>query len=247
VQKTGPGGEIGDECCDRGVPERRTLAIRCGKPTFKDIGWKQKILKLSVSHCIGHSLPQHHRVFGSLFKIELRGVYMHRNVALLTRLEQIAAQPCPCEERTACALTLVKADIARLYARLGIGASNRIDSKAKSFADDKLADLRNRVLAAEMHTPGPPRPVFTAVRHRIEMIRRVLASRIAGECVPAPVPTANEALPVPHAHPYWVNPAWRFIPATGGAEFSNAPRLTTCDFHRARRARFGSLSGQLTM
>ncbi|MFZ3349711.1 MAG: hypothetical protein WA268_02430 [Xanthobacteraceae bacterium] len=189
-------------------------------------------MKLSASGCIGHSIPKNRRVFGPLLKMGRTDVAMHRNVALLTRLEQIAAQPCPCEERAAYALTLIKADIARLYAWLGIGASNRIDIKAKVFADNRLADLRNRVLRTEVHTPAPSRPIFTAVRHHIEMIRRVLASRIAEDRADVPPPA-------PVTDPYWVSRAWRYIPANGSVDSQ--------DVHRSRRARFGSLRGQLTI
>lgn len=171
---------------------------------------------------------------------------MHRNVALLTRLEQIAALPCPCEERTACALTLVKADIARLFAVLGIGGSDRIDTRAKTFADDRLADLRNRVLAAEVHTPARSRPIFTAVRHRLEMTRRVLASRVAEERPGAPLSTARKPLPAPVTDPRWVNRAWQHFPAVPGVQ-SCVLHLTSRDIQRGRRARFGSLSGQPTM
>ena len=121
---------------------------------------------------------------------------MYRNVALLMRLEQIAARPCPCEERAAYALMLIKADIAQLYAWLGIGASNRIDIKAKVFADNRLADLRNRVLRTEVNGL-PVASIFTAVRHHIEMIRRVLASRIAESHV-------DVLPPAPVTDPHWV-------------------------------------------
>jgi hypothetical protein len=228
-------------------------------------------LKLSTARSIGHSLPENRWAFAPLFEMGLRGTLMHRNVALLTRLEHIAARQGPCEERTEHALTLVKADIARLYACLGIGASNRIDSRAKIFADDRLSDLRSRVLTAEVRTPAPSRPVFTAVRHRIEMIRRVLASHIAEDPVAAAPSTTDKRRPAPAADPYSVNRGWRYIPAKGSVAAGQqpiadgntasakpadplechvlryAPRLTNEDSHGARRARFGSLSGQLTM
>ncbi len=135
------------------------------------------------------------------------------------------------------ALTLIKADIARLYAWLGIGASNRIDIKAKVFADNRLADLRNRVLRTEVNASAPSRPIFTAVRHHIEMIRRVLASRIAEN-------HADVLPPAPVTDPHWVkrdrvNRAWRYIPANGSADSQH--------FHGSRRARFGILRGQLTI
>lgn len=170
---------------------------------------------------------------------------MHRNVALLTRLEQIAALPCPCEERTACALTLVKADIAHLFAILGIGGCNRIDIRAKTFADDRLSDLRDRVLATEVYTPAPSRPIFTAVRHRLEMTRRVLASRIAEVRPAASLSTARQPLPARIADPSSVNR--QYFPVVSGVESLYVLELASQDIQRARRARFGSLSGQLTM
>lgn len=172
---------------------------------------------------------------------------MHRNGALLRRLEQIAALPCPCEERTACALTLVKADIARHFALLGIGASNRIDIKAKTLADDRLADLRNRVLATEVHTPAPSRPIFTAVRHRLEMTRRVLASRITEERAAVSLSDARKPLPAPITDPRWLNRAWQHFPALAAVKSLYVLHLTSRDIQRARRARFGSFSGQPTM
>lgn len=167
---------------------------------------------------------------------------MHRNVALLTRLGQIAALPCPCDERIACALTLVKADIARLFAGLGIRGPERIDSKAKTIADDMLAELRNQVLATEVHTPASSRPIFTAVRHRLEMTRRVLASRIAEERPAIPFSTVAEQITKPH----WIIRAWPHFPAVPSVQF-RVVQLTRQGIQRARRARFGSLSGQLTM
>lgn len=172
--------------------------------------------------------------------------FIHRNVALLTRLKQIDAQPWPCAERTACALTLVKADIARLYAWLGIGASNRIDIKTKALADDSLADLRNRVLATEVLKPAPSCPIFTAVRHRLEMTRRVLASRITEEGVPAPL-SSQRLLPVPIADRHWINRAWQYCPAAGRVEPLYVLSFANRDIHPGRRALLDSFSGQLTM
>jgi hypothetical protein len=172
--------------------------------------------------------------------------FIHRNVALLRRLEQIAAQPWPFAERTACALILVKADIGRLYACLGIGASNRLDIKIKTLADDSLADLRNRVLATEVLKPAPSRPIFTAVRHRLEMTRRVLASRLAEERLPAPL-SSRRLLPVPIQDQRWINRAWQYYPAAGRVEPLYGLSLADRDTHPGRRAFLGSFSGQLTM
>jgi hypothetical protein len=108
---------------------------------------------------------------------------MHEHVTLLMRLGQIAVEPCSCEERASHALALLNAYTTRLYARVGIGASNRLAMSAKSFADQTLADLRREILAAEIRTADSCRKVFTAARHRIEMARRVLASRITEENV----------------------------------------------------------------
>lgn len=111
---------------------------------------------------------------------------MHDHITLLVRLGQIAGEPCSCEERASHALALLNAYTTRLYARAGIGASNRLAMTAKSFADQTLADLRREILAAEIRAADSCRKVFTAVRHRIEMARRVLASRITDENVPRP-------------------------------------------------------------
>jgi len=106
---------------------------------------------------------------------------MHETVALMARLEQMAAQPDPSEQRTVFALALVKVFVANLYGRLGIGRSNLLETSAKCFADHTLWELRGRILAAELNTLPSFRPVLTAARHRIEMARRVLASRLARE------------------------------------------------------------------
>jgi hypothetical protein len=106
---------------------------------------------------------------------------MHDHVTLLTRLGQIASEPCSYEERVSHALALLNVYTARLYARVGIGTSNRLARTAKSFADQTLADLRREILAAEVRATESYRKVLTAVRYRIEMARRVLASRITEE------------------------------------------------------------------
>jgi hypothetical protein len=154
---------------------------------------------------------------------------MHEHITLLIRLGQIAGEPCSCEERASHALALLNAYTTRLYARIGIGASNRLAVSAKSFADQTLADLRREILVAEVHAADPYRTVFTAVRHRIEMARRVLASRIV---------EGNATRP--------------FAQNTDHVLEADSPgstlRLKREPRHRpCRRARLGSLSGQLTM
>jgi hypothetical protein len=111
---------------------------------------------------------------------------MHEDDALIASLEHIAATPDAEEERVSCALALVKEDIAKLRARLGIGRANRLPASVKSSADQRLAEVRRRILAAEVDTEVPARMVFTAARHRMEMARRVLASRVVeDECAGA--------------------------------------------------------------
>ena len=170
---------------------------------------------------------------------------MHEHVTLLIRLGQIAGEPCSCEERASHALALLNAYTSRLYARVGIGASNRLATNAKAFADQALADLRREILVAEVHTGDSCRRIFTAVRHRIEMARRVLASRIVEEEIrPAPVPNPGQHLnhlrttTTPHMRQ--------------DTEFEASPepslRSKKASLHRpCRRARLGSLSGQLTI
>jgi hypothetical protein len=168
---------------------------------------------------------------------------MHEHVTLLIRLGQIAGEPCSCEERASHALALLNAYTARLYARVGIGASNRLAISAKLFADQTLADLRREILSAEVHAADSCRRVFTAVRHRIEMARRVLASRIAEENGSAPftpgIPRQPECLS---------------NVSTGPGAHDDGQSIDTMRQRRetglqrpCRRARLGSLSGQLTI
>jgi hypothetical protein len=187
---------------------------------------------------------------------------MHEHITLLIRLGQIAGEPCSCEERASHALALLNAYTTRLYARVGIGASNRLAVSAKSFADQTLADLRREILLAEVHAADSCRRVFTAVRHRIEMARRVLASRIVEEDA-----TLSSAPHTDHAHQdaQVVDTAQRrlqdrepiarssvAIEESLGLLDADTPgstlRLKQERCHRpCRRARLGSLSGQLTI
>ena len=168
---------------------------------------------------------------------------MHEHVTLLIRLGQIAGEPCSTEERASHALALLNAYTARLYSRVGIGSSNKIATGAKSLADQTLADLRREILAAEVHAADSCRRVFTAVRHRIEMARRVLASRITDESL-----SARSVPGIPH------QPESLSYASTARRVHDHAQSIDTIRrrreirFHRSCcRARLGSLSGQLTM
>jgi hypothetical protein len=101
-----------------------------------------------------------------------------RNIAFLTRLRQIADA---CEPGAACpasAIALFNIYLARLYARLDIGQSNRPTHKARAEADITLAELRFDVLRIEVASAGACATVFAAIRYHIEMARRALAIRI---------------------------------------------------------------------
>jgi hypothetical protein len=192
---------------------------------------------------------------------------MHDHVTLLMRLGQIAGEPCSCEERASHALALLNAYTTQLYARVGIGASNRLATTAKSFADQTLADLRRDILAAEIRTADSCRKVFTAVRHRIEMARRVLASRITDENVLNPRPDRLCAGWPLHLHQDAQSidtmsrvPRERQQITEHKTHIEETIDLTCTDklgqtlgreerqIHRpCRRARLGSLSGQLTI
>lgn len=195
---------------------------------------------------------------------------MSEHAALLKRLEQIAAQPCPCEERIGRALALVKAYIGRLYVQLGIGSANRLTADVKTVADQVLAELRRRVLAAEVDAPPLSQSVFTAVRHRLDMRRRVLAARIADTPQPA---AAKRVSVVPAAISTDFHQDWQILTAMKqlllerehvarsraaieeslgllgieGMGVAYALRYRLSGSYRPRLARFGSLSGQLTM
>jgi hypothetical protein len=106
------------------------------------------------------------------------GHNMGRNIAFLTRLRQIADA---CEPGAACpasAIALFNIYLARLYARLDIGQSNRPTTKARAEADITLAELRFDVLRIEVASAGVCAEVFAAIRYHIEMARRALAIRI---------------------------------------------------------------------
>jgi hypothetical protein len=103
---------------------------------------------------------------------------VHEIDALLATLTSVAGEPSTCDERCARAVALIQAYNAVLYARLGIAASNRPTSGAKSAADQTLAELRRQILAVETRSGETSRTTFTAARHRIEMARRVLAARL---------------------------------------------------------------------
>ena len=191
---------------------------------------------------------------------------MHEHVTLLIRLGQVAGEPCSCEERASHAIALLNAYTAKLYARAGIGVSNRLATSAKSFTDQTLADLRREILAAEIHAVDSCKKVFTAVRHRIEMARRVLASRITEETVlcQQPDPLRSSSLRVDHDAQSTNTMRWRLrvgrqvtestppidrtIDLVPTDALSRALRLGEERLYRpCRRARLGSLSGQLTM
>jgi hypothetical protein len=116
---------------------------------------------------------------------------------------------------------------------------------AKSFADQTLADLRREILVTEVHAADSCRRIFTAVRHRIEMARRVLASRIAEEGVPE-LPAPETALqPEPSSY---ASAAPRAHDNAQSIDTDTMASQREISPHRpCRRARLGTLSGQLTM
>jgi hypothetical protein len=199
---------------------------------------------------------------------------MHEHVTLLIRLGQIAGEPRSGEERASHALALLNAYTARLYARAGIGASNRLAMSAKSFADQTLDDLRREILTTEIRATDSCRKVFTAVRHRIEMARRVLASRIVEDnAAVASAPDMSRrhdhlrvsTMSAVHQDAQRVAMVDRrfyereliaknkiaideSLGLLGAAKPEPPPRSGRERFHRpCRRARLGSLSGQLTI
>jgi hypothetical protein len=224
----------------------------------------EKLVKPSISHCIIPWNPHCNGVLG--FSVRPEAFAMHEHVTLLIRLGQIAGERCSCEERASHALALLNAYTAKLYARAGIGVSNRLATSAKSFADQTLADLRRQILAAEIRAADSCGKVFTAVRHRIEMARRVLASRITEETVlcQRPDPLRSSSLRVDHDAQSTdtmrrrirerrqvterTPPIERTIDLVPTGTLGRTLRLGDERLHRpCRRARLGSLSGQLTM
>lgn len=125
---------------------------------------------------------------------------MHEITGFVATLTLIAGEPCSGEERSSRAAALVKSYSAALYARLGILASNRPTTSAKSTADQTLAALRSQILAVETRSTEPSRTAYTAARHGIEMARRVLAGRLVeGGAQPAILSERTIAQLQPHA------------------------------------------------
>src|SRR5215831_18561865 len=123
---------------------------------------------------------------------------MHEITGLVATLTLIAGEPCSSDERSSRAVALVTSYSATLYERLGIVASNRPTSGAKSAADQTLAALRREILAVETRSAEPLRTAYTAARYRIEMARRVLAGRLvedAAQPVVSSAPTIAQLEP----------------------------------------------------
>jgi hypothetical protein len=214
-----------------------------GNEWFRTPLRNEKVVKPSVSYGITERNP--HTAAGRRFFDALGIFAMHEYVTLLIRLGQIAGEPCSCEERASHALALLNAYTARLYARVGIGASNRPAMSAKSLADQTLADLRREILLTEVHAADSCRRIFTAVRHRIEMARRVLASRIAEERVPELSPLEMALQPERSSYASAAPRAHDDVQSIDTDMMARQRRISP---HRlCRRARLGSLSGQLTM
>jgi hypothetical protein len=119
------------------------------------------------------------------------------NVAFLTRLSRIAAEPASDAARAAGATALVDAYRHSLYGRLGIGGSCRPTTRAKEEAKDALDDLRLKVLRAELDAPAGAARIYRVARQRIEMTRRALALCIADNrgAVPPQTSGCDDAAP----------------------------------------------------
>jgi hypothetical protein len=70
-----------------------------------------------------------------------------------------------------------------LYRALNIDAARRPTTTAKMTADCILNDLRQRLIRAESESAEPLRTTLAAVRHRVDMARRVLAAHMAEDDV----------------------------------------------------------------
>lgn len=127
---------------------------------------------------------------------------MHEITGLVATLALIAGEPCSGDERSSRAVALVKSYSATLYARLGIVASNRPTSSAKSAADQALAALRSEILAVETRSAEPSRTAYTAARHDIEMARRVLAGWLVEGGAP-PVVLSDRTIAQLQPHAEW--------------------------------------------
>src|SRR5262249_33075137 len=125
---------------------RGPMFLRCGRRTINRECWPLKPLML---HCILLRGWGALRLIPSRFRETFPGRQrgsgdpgMSENAAFLLRLHRIADERALCDECTMRSIALFNLYRTRLYARLGIGSSNRPTTQAKALADHALADLR---------------------------------------------------------------------------------------------------------
>jgi hypothetical protein len=110
---------------------------------------------------------------------------MSDNAVFVKRLQQTlleAGSANGCAER---AIALFDDYRGQLYRQLDIDSATRPTTTTKMVADCTLNDLRQRILKAEIETGEPWRTILTAVRGRVDMARRALATHIAKDDVAA--------------------------------------------------------------
>jgi hypothetical protein len=103
---------------------------------------------------------------------------MSDNIAFVISLQRIAANA---RSDDANHEAMASFDIYRhqLYRELGIDLAKRPTTSVKMVADCVLSDLRQRILRAEIESAEPLRTALAAVRQRVDMVRRALATQVA--------------------------------------------------------------------
>jgi hypothetical protein len=104
---------------------------------------------------------------------------MNDSAAFVTGLQRAIGNPRSAEACSVRAVALFDIYRTELYRQLNIDAAKRPTATAKMTADCILNDLQQRLLKAESESAEPLRTTLAAVRHRVDMARRVLAMHMA--------------------------------------------------------------------
>jgi hypothetical protein len=110
---------------------------------------------------------------------------MSDNAVFLKRLQRTLAKAGSANDCAEQVIALFDDYRGQLYRQLDIDSATQPTTTTKMVADCTLNDLRQRILKAEIETAEPWRAVLTAVRGRVDMARRALATHIAKDDVAA--------------------------------------------------------------
>ena len=104
---------------------------------------------------------------------------MNDNAAFVIGLQRASGHSHSVEACSVRAVALFDIYRTQLYRQLNIDAARRPTTTAKMTADCILNDLRQRLLEAESESMEPLQTTLAAVRQRVDMVRQVLATRMA--------------------------------------------------------------------